>query len=222
MRELTPEQIRDLYLRDIPSPTLLEIGCNDGTDTLRFLTAFPSARIYCFEPDPRAIARFRQNVHDSRAVLTECAICDQDGIATFHGSSGRPPNVTAKSPPCCHLAEWDLSGSLYRPTGHLTYSPWVTFPPERLYSVKTLTLDTWISDHPEISSIDFIWADTQGAEASLIRGAPSALSITRYLYTEYYDRPLYENQVPLGTLRDMLPEFLLLGTYGDNALFQRK
>ena len=40
-------------------PTILEIGCNDGTDTLKFLRVLPQASIYCFEPDPRAIEKFK-------------------------------------------------------------------------------------------------------------------------------------------------------------------
>src|ERR1700676_4003626 len=42
-------------------PTILEIGCNDGNDTMAFLRAMPQAKIFCFEPDPRAIARFRKH-----------------------------------------------------------------------------------------------------------------------------------------------------------------
>ena len=34
-------------------PTILEIGCNNGTVTEWFLKMFECPRIYCFEPDPR-------------------------------------------------------------------------------------------------------------------------------------------------------------------------
>ena len=46
------------------TPTILEIGSNFGDTTVWFLETFASPRIFCFEPDPRAIIRFRSNVGD--------------------------------------------------------------------------------------------------------------------------------------------------------------
>jgi FkbM family methyltransferase len=168
MDELNGKNIRDLVGRD--DPTILEIGCNDGTDTLLFLEAMPRATIYCFEPDPRAIERFHKTVSDCRATLIEAAVCCEDGEALFYGSSGRPPNRSRKpgAPRACWLPEWDLSGSLLQPTGHLAYCPWATFPQDRQYKVRTVRLDTWMEERPEISQIDFIWCDVQGAEANSI------------------------------------------------------
>jgi FkbM family methyltransferase len=220
-KDLTAEGVRDLVGR---SPVILEIGCNDGTDTLAFLGAMPEARIYCFEPDPRAIARFKRQVHDPRARLFLMGVSNQDGTATFYGSSGQAPETSKHpgAPACCWLDEWDLSGSLCRPTGHLSYSPWVTFPESRQCLVRTIKLDTWAAHHLNADCIDFIWCDVQGAEALVIQGGAKTLSITRYFYTEFYNTPLYEGQLPLGDLQGMLPDFTLLGTYGDNALFKNR
>src|SRR5208283_5009546 len=68
---ISHEQLVALLNR--PDPTILEIGCNDGTDTLAFLRAAPKATIYCFEPDPRAIKRFRQRIDSSSVTLFELA-----------------------------------------------------------------------------------------------------------------------------------------------------
>ncbi len=223
--ELNAGDIRNLVGTD--SPLILEIGCNDGTDTLKFLEAMPHSRVYTFEPDPRAIKRFRGNVSDHRVILSEVAVSATDGKATFYGSSGRAP-ARSRRPgalACCFLDEWDLSGSLCRPTGHLTFSPWTTFPESRRYQVKTIRLDTWLSNHPEIETIDFIWCDVQGAEVMVIQGGTNTLAITRYFYTEFYNKPLYEGQLPLSKLQEMLPGFQLLGIYSSrrdrNALFER-
>jgi len=217
MVEITPQQIADLVGT---SPTILEIGCNDGTDTLKFLEAMPGACIYCFDPDPRAIARFYERVGQVDHVTLEvCAVADVDGVARFHGSSGKPPNVKPSSPHYCHLDEWDLSGSLYEPTGHLDYSKWCTFPADRQYQVRVIRLDSYWKGR---SPVDFIWMDVQGAEASVILGASQTLTITKYIYLEYYDRPLYAGQVSLDTLKSMLSGFDFVGKYGDNALFRNK
>src|SRR4051812_26451467 len=71
--EVTDDQLRSLIGR--PDPVIVEVGCNDGEQTLRFREVFQDATIYCFEPDPRAAARFRRNVGNAPNVqLFEMAI----------------------------------------------------------------------------------------------------------------------------------------------------
>ena len=93
-----------------PDPTILEIGCNSGGDTLAMLRAMPEARIYCFEPDPRAIARFRKELGSNfeRVKLFEIAVSDRSGTIEFHASGGGA------------LPEgFDQSGSIRRPKNRL-------------------------------------------------------------------------------------------------------
>lgn len=225
MVELTAKDILRLVG---PAPLMLEVGCNDGADTQHFLDAMPGIRLFCFEPDPRAIARFKTKVHDARVALIEAAVSDVDGTATFHGSSGRVPAAqrTPDALPCCFLEEWDLSGSLLRPTGHLARSEWVTFPQDRNYQVSTIRLDSWLAAHPEIKGIDFMWVDAQGGEAAIFRGGQETLRHTRYCYFEFYNTPLYEGQPPLRELRKLLPggegQWDLLGIHGENALCKNR
>ena len=97
---LTHKQIARFVGR--PDPTIVEIGCNDGTDTLAFLEAMPMARVYCFEPDPRAILRFKQNLGPrfERVSLSEIAISDRNGEIAF--------NMSGTGPGAAHV-ESDLS-----------------------------------------------------------------------------------------------------------------
>ena len=222
-RDMNPSEVRGFVA--LAHPTVLELGCNDGTDTNELLRVLPNARIYCFEPDPRAIKRFKETVNSNRVTLAEVAVSDRDGFAIFHGSSGQPPNKSKGSGAShyCFLDEWDLSGSLCKPTGHLAYSPWVTFPESRRYTVKTIRLDTWLESHPEITTIDFIWADVQGAESMMIRGAPRALARTKFLYTEFYNQEMYEGQPNLKAILALLPAFEVVRLYGKtNVLLGRK
>lgn len=86
---ITAELIRCCIGR--PDPTILELGCNDGSETLWFLEIFERPKIYCFEPDPRAIASFRQKVGERGNVeLFEVAVSDRHGEAVFHQSDGQP------------------------------------------------------------------------------------------------------------------------------------
>lgn len=74
----------------VTCPVILDIGCNDGSDTQRFLELCPDASVYCFEPDPRAIARFKENKRLARpnVALMQLAISDRNGTIEFHPSNG--------------------------------------------------------------------------------------------------------------------------------------
>ena len=192
-------------------PTILEIGCNDGGHTRDFLTHFGNPTIYAFEPDPRARARFAAAVHDPRVTLFDLAISATDGEVDFHMSGGAPSAEVAAQLP----NGWDLSGSIRKPTGHLAALPWCTF--DQRITVKTLTLDTWCRTEG-VDAIDFIWADVQGAEDDLIRGGQAALAKTRFFYTEYSDRELYEGQLTLRALLALLPGFEVIHRFSGDVL----
>ena len=73
--------------------------------------------------------------------------------------------------------------------------------------------------------IDFIWADTQGAEGAIIRGATETLKFTKYLYTEFSDYEMYEGQINLDGILKLLPTWKVLKIYetqfrDDNVLLE--
>jgi FkbM family methyltransferase len=107
---LTGAEIRDLLGKD--APVILDIGANCGQTTAELLKVLPRATIFAFEPDPRAIAKFRHNISSPRVHLQECAVGATNGSISFHQSSGAE-----------HIAEyaagWDQSGSIRKPRTHL-------------------------------------------------------------------------------------------------------
>jgi FkbM family methyltransferase len=193
-----------------PKGTVLEIGANNGSDTNRLLEAFPRAQVYAFEPDPRAIAKFKHNVDSPRARLFECAIGATDGSAIFHTSNSEVPEAP-------ELGGWDQSGSLRVPKSHLEIWPWVKF--EEQITVPVMALDSFYRQQ-RLDVIDLIWADTQGAEGDLVTGGRLALSRTRYLYTEYSNDEWYEGQVSLDQLLALLPDFRLLRRFSTDVLLE--
>ena len=52
--------------------------------------ALQKARVYSFEPDPRARERYLAKVKDERAILFDMAISDTNGVRDFYVSSGTP------------------------------------------------------------------------------------------------------------------------------------
>jgi len=170
--------------KDAAPRVVFEIGAHIGTDTVT-LAALPGATVHAFEPDPRNNLPTLPNV-----VFNRAAIGARDGEAEFTPSAKR--------------GEWDwtCSGSLRRPKEHLRSWPTVTFgDPIR---VQVVTLDTYCREHG-IDVIDFVWADVQGAEADMIRGGLETLKRTRYLYTEFSWKELYEGQVNLDGILALLP-----------------
>ena len=146
-----------------------------------------------------------------RATLFEIAIGSHNGTATFHmsGLKTEQPGRT----------DWFDSGSLRKPKRHLEVYPWVSF--DRTLEVTVQTLDSWTASQ-NMDRIDFIWADIQGAEVDLIKGATESLKRTRYLYTEYNDQELYEGQVGLDEIGRMLPDFRLRKRYSEDVLLENK
>lgn len=205
--DLTHEEIKRLIGHE--APVILEIGCNDGTDTQRFLDSYADPRVYCFECDPRPIARWREKITDPRATLFEFALDETCGVSAFNQSTGSPrPGVT----------DWDLSGSLCKPTGHLTYSPWCEFKDQ--IAVTTHTLDSWAKHNiADVPVVDFIWIDTQGAERRIFRGGPETLAKTRLIKTECHRSVLYDGAPTEAELIAFFAGWRCLGRFADDLLF---
>lgn len=206
-KELSVENIKELVKVD--NPVIFEIGANCGQTTVEFLKIFPNARIYCFEPDPRAIEKFKRNVQSPNVQLIEAAVGANTGQVIFHQSSGAEwidPNG------------WDHSGSIRKPKTHLEVWPWVKF--EKQIAVPMIKLDDWVTLN-KIDKIDFIWADVQGAESDLILGALQTLKFTEFFYTEFSDIEWYEGQINFELLCSLLNNFSLLHKFQNDALFMK-
>ncbi|AXK81769.1 FkbM family methyltransferase [Pseudolabrys taiwanensis] len=212
-------QLGDALLKHLlgtDTPVILEIGANDGSHTVQFVDLFPKATVYAFEPDPRALAKFKARGQHPGVHLFEVALGRIDGEADFHVSSGAPEGPPEK------IAErypqgWDQSGSLKAPRNHIAAFPWVKF--ENTIKIPTRSLDAWAREHG-IGTVDLIWADVQGAEGDLIAGGSETLAQTRYFYTEYSNDEMYEGQPSLAQLVDMLPSFSIFRRYQWDVLFE--
>jgi 2-O-methyltransferase len=89
----------------------------------------PQATIFAFEPDPRAIAKFRDAITSKKVHLHECAIGAVNGNISFHQSSGAE-HLTG------YGEGWNQSGSIRRPNTHLKVWPRVKFE-------KQITVPIW-------------------------------------------------------------------------------
>lgn len=211
------DKLRSLIGRS--NGTIIEVGANDGTDTAKLLDIVPYGDVFAFEPDPRAIKRFKEIVTSERIHLIECAVGASVGTVQFYQSGGLWPHGEEERTLQNLPEDWDQSGSIRKPKEHLEKHPWVTF--DKKIDVPIVTLDSWTFDH-RIKLIDLLWADVQGAEMDLIAGASDTLRNTRFFYTEYSDTELYEGAPRLDDISSEIPDFELLETFEDNALFRNK
>jgi len=209
-----PKIAVEALLKAIKNPVIFEIGAHMGTDTLWFREITGSPAIHFFEPDPRNAKAIKDAGIDKIPGLffTQAAIGNKSGESSFYMSTGRRPDPTY---PYDHTD----SSSLREPTQEMRDRfKWLSFKEE--IKVKVLALDDYC-DLKGIEHIDFIWADTQGAEVDMITGGQKTLAKTKYLFTEYCDIPMYKGQVSYEQILSMLPgKWKVLKKYVDDVLLQ--
>ena len=178
----------------------LELGAHQGTDTA-WLAKLPNVTIHAFEPDPRNQPPAFGNVTVHRAAIAD-RVGEGAFIMSLHGWG----------------QAWTHSSSIKKPKRHLERYP-VTFGAP--IQVPLVTLDHFC-EQQGLGAIDFIWADIQGAEGEMIRGGFQTLARTHYLYTEYSDDELYENQISLSEMLELLPDFRVVELWHDDVLLENK
>jgi len=194
-------------------PVFFEIGANNGSDTQGFLDLFKHGNFYCFEPDPRAWIKLNKNINDPRCKKYQLAISNKCELVDFNMSDGQPDDWPEQ------VGGWDFSGSIKKPKLHLERHPWCKF--ERTVKINTITLDKFCENN-SIDYIDYMHADTQGAERELIEGGRYILSKTKYLYTEYSNEELYEGEIGLQEILKMLPNFVMVRDFGGDVLLKNR
>lgn len=173
--------------------TIFEIGAHKGEDSVKLAAAVPDGYLHLFEPDPRN--------HDSLVPLigpkvrvNVSALSSTAGIAKLHQSDAAGD-----------LAGWAGSSSLLAPKEHLREFPHVSFPTTT--SVIVETLDDYCKTNA-ITSIDFVWMDTQGSEYNILLGSANMIRENRIgaIYLEYYDKEMYQGQQSLNKILGLLPD----------------
>ena len=184
--ELFYSQIR-LITR--PTPVIFDLGANVGQTTERYLEAFPSARLFSFEPGDEAYAQLAHRFDQHPQVRAEkFAVAEQNGRATYYVNAGSTTNSLLPTSNQCH---------------HY-------MAPQRTRNVcetkvPTISLDSYCQQHA-IAQIDILKMDIQGAEELALRGASRLLGEHRIslIYSEVLFGELYESQASFDDLCRLL------------------
>jgi FkbM family methyltransferase len=178
-------------LDKVHRPMIFDIGACEGEDSIRLSRAFPRATIHAFEPVPRNVekiranfARYASHLNDPHAV----ALGDFDGVAPLHLSSGHPEGIPQEP-------SWDFgnkSSSLLPPSPLMgIHHPWLRF--ESRLTVRVERMETFCR-REQISGVDFLYLDVQGAELQVLKGAGTVLQSVRAVWLEVEAVELYAGQ----------------------------
>lgn len=135
--------------------TILDVGCHDGTDSVRFNEAFPMARIIGIEADPKNYQKALER--KSKVEFYNYA------IRNYVGETGFYPSATYK-----RKKSWSYSGSVFesnpKKNSRLTFHEQIKIP--------CITLSTFCLER-NIEKIDLLHMDVQGAEKEVIESLES-------------------------------------------------
>ena len=173
------------FLRQIDGETvrmIFEVGCADGTDTLRLADTFP-AQLHAFECNPRALVEARRRCAGVNAVsLVEKAAWDVDCTIPFF--------------PVTAAIEKETGRVIKNPGASSCFEARVDYHSQYIQTevmVEATRLDTYCAQQG-ITSIDLLCMDVQGAELRVLKGLGTILEHVRYIITEIEIQPLYYDQ----------------------------
>ena len=208
-KEINKELFLDFFVnkKDI---TIMDVGTYDGKDSMEFSKLFPQSEIYSFEADKRSIDVFNKIAGDVKNInLIETALSNVDGEIDWYASdSDTRRHYDFEN-------GWSASSSIKKPDNHLNIFKDVSF--NKNSKVKSMKLDTWMSENKNIKNIDIMWVDVNGGEKEFIEGAIYTLkNKVNYLYIEFNgvdNRKLYKDCPTADDIKETLSTFSEIGIY---------
>ncbi|MBA2347298.1 MAG: FkbM family methyltransferase [Solirubrobacterales bacterium] len=185
------------------------VGANDGGEIQRLKLSYPCCRFLCFEPSPAWYNKLTADFAGRDFVESrQLALAESSGSATFY--------------------ELPLggNGSLLPPDGE-RWSLMTRMSDNRVttYDVEVSTLDHEARD---LSRIDLLWMDVQGAEGHVLKGGRNTLERTEAVFLEVSLVPsAYNGGMLFSEVDETLSQYgfacVGLGTdgwnFGGNALW---
>lgn len=193
LRIVRIEQIRDPFvdMQRLVAPfrvtAIIDGGAYHGAVSKQFLSHFPDAIVYAFEPHKESFAVLERNFGATPNIRSiNCAISSSPGKKELYVTE---ESYTSSLMPRTFFGE--------------KYYPEATRP-QGIEIVDVITLDQWAQEQ-DISCIDIIKLDLQGHELEALKGATELLrSTVRLIYIEVEFIELYENNCLLFQVETFL------------------
>lgn len=170
---------------------IFDVGANDGRSIIRFESRFPDAEIYSFEPTKSAYGKISK-LSSEKIRIFNYALSNIDGEKEF----------------CQYEYLSGKTNSFYPMVKNSKYRLQRTVSnneTETIKCVKVKKLDTFLEEN-EISNIDLLKIDTQGAEIEILKGAEKTLNSKKInvIELEYIIGIAHEFRSSLYELEEML------------------
>jgi FkbM family methyltransferase len=170
-----PFRAQKQFFDETAGLVIFDAGAYVGDVTRTYRNIFPRAIIYCFEPFPDSFAKLSQLADGKSIKCYQTALCEVNGRTKLQVNS---------DPSCNSLLPRPKSGTRYYPDKAQNRGQ---------IEIETQTLDTFCGKE-DISVIDILKLDVEGAEIKVLQGASEKLGKKqiKLIYTEIVFVPHYE------------------------------
>jgi len=199
--EVDPHHEMMRFLGAEKAHNIIDVGAHTGESALAFRKSFPRANIHAFEPFPASYKTLLERTkHDRNIYPSPLALSSVAGTASLNVNKSAATN------------------SLLR-TDERAFETWNRSDVTSTLGVVTVpvsTLDSFCAQR-NISEIDLLKLDAQGAEYDIISGARDLITrgAIRLIYTEIIIMPSYQGQAQFDETLLVLREgnFILHNLY---------
>jgi FkbM family methyltransferase len=166
---------------------ILDVGANVGEYSKGILQLDPTARIYCFEPDP-ANAHLLELSLRSQVTVVRSALGSKSGSAELYDYEGVP----ASSHASLHKAVFER----------------IRRQPYKSRFVPVTTIDDFVAQH-SIDTINLLKVDVEGHELEVLKGAAATIREKKVdiIHFEFNEMNVV-TRVFLSDFFDVLPDFV--------------
>ena len=204
LKKFNREKVLKLLV-DSNSPTILDVGANNGSSLVEFKKWWPNSKVHCFEPQSECwdelddLSNEFTNVRINKFALGN----KNDESKEFYshdlntGISGFN-KINIESKDSIDLSK--LSNDSKSLENHKK-----TINHKRNVQVKRL--DEYIKNDKNINQIDLLKIDTQGYELEILEGLGTELNKVRILITELMFYDYYEKSLSFYELESILRPF---------------
>lgn len=185
-----PFLVQKSVFNDSKQLIIFDVGAYVGDITAAYRDIFPQATIYCFEPFPDSFKKLSRLADGKSIKCYQRALCEINGKAKLQVNS---------DPSCNSLSPRPKTGARYYSNKAQNIGQ---------VEVETQTLDTFCS-RENISEIDILKLDVEGAEIKVLQGASGKLGKKqiKLIYTEIVFVPHYEGGCLFCEVSDLLDKY---------------
>ena len=172
---------------------ILDIGSRDCMQSIEFNNHFKNSKIYAFECNPNTIPICMNNIKNYTNIkLIDCAVNTYDGSCKFYPiNKDKTITTWADGNPG--------ASSLFIANGKY---PHETYHQDEI-TVNCKRIDTILKEN-NISKVDLIWMDLQGAELLALQSMGKYLNDVEYIHTEVTYQPMYHGQSLFNDIDNIL------------------